>query len=515
MSMFDPYHKWLGIPKGSRPPTHYQLLGISPDEIDPEVIQASAVRQSAYVRHFQTGPHARDCDRVLKDLAVARDTLLDARRRSTYDARVQTSFEAANSPAEEAGLASPRGATLSVSPLVSIVTTGLDGSTGGPGRQSQVPRPTAIGSVSLAALIALAIAVFVVTPMWSLSRTRWLRLRSHGEAQEKRNGPESAGTRPPKRPTDIAPFDGGVASIGKGDSQRSIAEASSAEKTPPERPTDVAPFDGGVALIAKQDFAGAIAEFSSALRADPKSAESYHQRGWCHRQEKDFDRAIADFSKAIELGRASSYADRGDAYFHKGDDEKALIDVDKAIQIDPKNHWAFWVKSRVMARRGDHRAEIASLDRANEIAPKSEYWVARGQAFERLNEDRRQAIGSYSRAIRLDPDSVAAYGHRAWQFSMQKLYVPAEMDYMIGLTIEPRNHWLLVGRGINLIHAGSFHEALKSLDRAIEVQPNNAAGFIHRSWAYRKMGDAVRADADRRKALELDPSSARQDANYR
>jgi hypothetical protein len=29
---FDPYRKWLAIPEDSRPPTHYQLLGISPDE---------------------------------------------------------------------------------------------------------------------------------------------------------------------------------------------------------------------------------------------------------------------------------------------------------------------------------------------------------------------------------------------------------------------------------------------------------------------------------------------------
>ncbi len=33
--MFDAYHRWLGIPKDQRPPTHYQLLAIPPDEKDP------------------------------------------------------------------------------------------------------------------------------------------------------------------------------------------------------------------------------------------------------------------------------------------------------------------------------------------------------------------------------------------------------------------------------------------------------------------------------------------------
>ena len=27
----DPYRVWLGIPPESRPPTHYELLGISPN----------------------------------------------------------------------------------------------------------------------------------------------------------------------------------------------------------------------------------------------------------------------------------------------------------------------------------------------------------------------------------------------------------------------------------------------------------------------------------------------------
>ena len=43
--MFDAYHKWLGIPKDQQPPTYYQILAVSPDEVDPEVINASAVRQ--------------------------------------------------------------------------------------------------------------------------------------------------------------------------------------------------------------------------------------------------------------------------------------------------------------------------------------------------------------------------------------------------------------------------------------------------------------------------------------
>lgn len=86
--MFDPYRKWLGIPDGQRPPTHYQLLGIAPDEHDRDVINAAVVRQSAFVRNFQTGEHAEDATRLLNEIAAAKVCLLDPVKRAEYDARL-------------------------------------------------------------------------------------------------------------------------------------------------------------------------------------------------------------------------------------------------------------------------------------------------------------------------------------------------------------------------------------------------------------------------------------------
>jgi hypothetical protein len=86
--MFDPYHKWMGIPKGQRPPTHYQLLGIAPDERDAEVIKEATLRQTAHVRGYQTGPHADVCTRLLNEIAQARATLLNPKLRQEYDAQL-------------------------------------------------------------------------------------------------------------------------------------------------------------------------------------------------------------------------------------------------------------------------------------------------------------------------------------------------------------------------------------------------------------------------------------------
>jgi hypothetical protein len=87
--MFDPYHKWLGIPKDQRPPTFYQLLGIAPDEKDLEVIEEAAIRQTTYLRGYQIGPHAQDCTRLLNEIALARATLVNAAKRAEYDGKIK------------------------------------------------------------------------------------------------------------------------------------------------------------------------------------------------------------------------------------------------------------------------------------------------------------------------------------------------------------------------------------------------------------------------------------------
>jgi hypothetical protein len=84
-TMFDPYHKWLAIPPGPRPPTYYQLLGVAPGEKDLDVIDEAALRQMAHVRAYQIGPHAAESQRLLNEISEARTVLLNAEKRKAYD----------------------------------------------------------------------------------------------------------------------------------------------------------------------------------------------------------------------------------------------------------------------------------------------------------------------------------------------------------------------------------------------------------------------------------------------
>ncbi len=87
--MFDPYHKWLGIPPKDQPPNYYRLLAIDLFESDPEVIDAAANRQMAYVQQRATGEHTAESQKLLNELAAARLCLLDKKKKPAYDLQLK------------------------------------------------------------------------------------------------------------------------------------------------------------------------------------------------------------------------------------------------------------------------------------------------------------------------------------------------------------------------------------------------------------------------------------------
>ena len=67
-------------------------------------------------------------------------------------------------------------------------------------------------------------------------------------------------------------------------------------------------------------------------------AIAYHRRGTAFASKKEYDRAITDYTKAIEIDptHVGAYNDRGLAYTSKGDYERAVADVIKAVELTAK-----------------------------------------------------------------------------------------------------------------------------------------------------------------------------------
>lgn len=74
---------------------------------------------------------------------------------------------------------------------------------------------------------------------------------------------------------------------------------------------------------------------SRVIGTTPQDATAYYNRGASYRQAGDFDRAISDFNKAVELkpSYGAAYNARGLVHAAKGDYERALADVTRATEL--------------------------------------------------------------------------------------------------------------------------------------------------------------------------------------
>ena len=83
---FDPYQQWLGISTADQPPDHYRLLGLPPFTDDREAISRAARARIGQVRLADAGRQPELAERLVAELSLARQTLLDPPKKLTYDA---------------------------------------------------------------------------------------------------------------------------------------------------------------------------------------------------------------------------------------------------------------------------------------------------------------------------------------------------------------------------------------------------------------------------------------------
>ena len=102
---------------------------------------------------------------------------------------------------------------------------------------------------------------------------------------------------------------------------------------------DAASYDTrGTGYIGKSQYDLAISDFSKALEINPNFANAYRHRGRAYYLKGQYDQAISDYTKALEINPkhgAKVYNRRGNAYHQKGQYDQAISDFNKALDINP------------------------------------------------------------------------------------------------------------------------------------------------------------------------------------
>lgn len=238
-------------------------------------------------------------------------------------------------------------------------------------------------------------------------------------------------------------------------------------------------YDLGLSRYEAGDYDEAIANFSKVLELQPDVGEAYYLRGAARAKRGEHAAAIGDYTDAIRLMSQSDelyaiHLDRGVACVRIGDIDGALADYNEAIRLNPQCAAAYVNWGHLLHDQG-------KLD---------------------------AAIACYDSALRIDPQSVGAYNGRANVLRDMRDYDGAIADYSEAVCLDPAYAVAFGNRGLTYIDKGDYDKAIVDCDEAIRLDPQCAAAYNHRGIARADLGDHVGAMVDYDEAIRLDPRLA-------
>ncbi|WP_299623492.1 tetratricopeptide repeat protein, partial [Pelagibius sp.] len=126
-----------------------------------------------------------------------------------------------------------------------------------------------------------------------------------------------------------------------------------------------------------EQFEKAVADYDKAIELDPKYAAAYNNRGNAHDDLEQFEKAVADYDKAIELDPkyAAAYNNRGNVHYDLEQFEKAVADYDKAIELDPKDAIAYKNRGRLRFILGQFVKAEQDLTKSTKLRTTDGYTV--------------------------------------------------------------------------------------------------------------------------------------------
>jgi len=218
-----------------------------------------------------------------------------------------------------------------------------------------------------------------------------------------------------------------------------------------------------------------------------RSSLPYWNRGQFLRNErKDYEGALKDYTRAVEMepnnpellnSRGKTYFDMASSGKYKNQEkvliEKALKDYTEALskpKITPKS------KSEALSNRG----------------------AAYGMAGMH-----QESIRDITESVELDPTNKNAYANRSIAYLNTGQYEKALGDYQAYLKFEPNNFNFWYESGMVQRVMKRNEDAIKSLDRALQINPNLNIAYLERARAKAQAGNKASAQQDYQKAQQM------------
>ena len=256
----------------------------------------------------------------------------------------------------------------------------------------------------------------------------------------------------------------------------------------------------------------------NAIRAFEKRASAYSETG-------NFDSAISDYTMALGFDPKAEliYAFRGEMYGKKADYEAAIRDLTKSLELKI-NSIAYVNRARIYEKMGDHARAITGYTKAIELdagSPSSSLYTSRAEAF-MASGDYESAVGDCTKAIEANAADVELTDRNSTTADLFNCRARALLGAeRFSEALDDSQHSLLLWPGVPLAltTSGRVLEALGRRDEAIadfQRALTNAPDYDEAKAALAKLGVAARPPDEMqvllKRVIDLDHDYKRDEA---
>jgi tetratricopeptide (TPR) repeat protein/predicted aspartyl protease len=260
-----------------------------------------------------------------------------------------------------------------------------------------------------------------------------------------------------------------------------------------ERPDPDALARRGEASAARHDFEHALADLSKAVELRPDDPEYLFQRALIYRQSGQVALATADLDHVLTLNQdfLRAYMPRAEIRLHEKNVDGAVADLDAVDRLAPKqSDVRFVLAERYEAANRFSRA-IAQYDlwiqNHRDDSKRAIALGARCRASAIENEDLAGGLADCNKALSIADKKNPNYGHLFLNRGLLELRQAnnekAIADFDAALKTMPKDPYALYGRGVAKMRKNKTAEGEADMAEAVKIAPHIAAPFTARGLA--------------------------------
>lgn len=258
----------------------------------------------------------------------------------------------------------------------------------------------------------------------------------------------------------------------------------------------------------------AIADYTRQIDLGTEVPQAHLARGICYRMTGKQEKALEDFHEAVwrKPRWAEAIVARAWTYYALGKTDRALDDATLAVDLDPDEaNWRL-ARARLLAAGGKFAEALADIDCALALDPhhcdglflRASVYRDRPCAAEQAKADFQASLADFTTVLHLHPGHAESYASRASIRMRLEDAAGAEADCTKAIQLDPKCILAYRVRGKIRQQQGNLDEAIDDFSTGIRLAPADAVGYACRAEAYAAQNKLEEVAADCSRAIEID-----------